>query len=358
MPKYKIVLEVSTMILLDIFTESGFRSLYEAILHFSKEDFQNQPDDFVNIWMDDKGNVNLGYSPKGNFVSATLFPKTKEISIRGNALPAAVGNRINPLVQQLVATLRQQSFIDETWKIETSSGIGYYKKGSSTYIKEPEPVDKNGIDYAADPKNRFSMANLDDLIFYHGTSSVDWVKIQKYGLVPLMTGPNTTGASESRAKYDMNAHVLYLATTTKIAHGYAKARTESWERKFKKETNWKALDQVEEVIIEVRVPDPTRLVSDDDAVNDVMRSIATKTFKNKSPDEQKRIMTALSASAGFEIKDRTVAEMLWRETKEGFDEIIEQAPKEIWKDWFKSLQQYNQVGYRGIIPPTFLKRIL
>jgi len=83
-------------------------------------------------------------------------------------------------------------------------------------------------------------------VFYHGTSSDRWEQIQQKGLQPGQTGEAYV---DLRPGY--SEHNVYLATNPKVAEFYAK-------RQAKKDGSSSG------VILKVTVPDPAKLLADDD----------------------------------------------------------------------------------------------
>jgi hypothetical protein len=281
----------------------------------------------------------------------TLLPGEKRISIsRG-----AVGENLKPKVQQALRSLRDGGIIDASWRLETARGPGRYV--DSKYTNEPNPVDQKTLDELVDKAIRLSPVTQ-NLVLYHGTSSVDWVKIQRVGLHPLNFGTNTEHGFESRGKHDGNTKVLYLAGTLEKAYDYAKTRAEGQQREYRKVQDWKSVDSTVPVVLAVHVPDPARLVADDDVVNAMARSIGYKLWKAKPPEDQERIGREMAAQGRYSGTDPTVIGMLWRETTEGFAEIMARLPPRVFQVWLASLKRENQVGYKGFIPPKFLKRVM
>lgn len=82
-------------------------------------------------------------------------------------------------------------------------------------------------------------------VFYHGTSSDRWEQIQQKGLQPGQTGEAYV---DLRPGY--SEHNVYLATNPKVAEFYAK-------RQAKKDGSSSG------VILKVSVPDPAKLLADD-----------------------------------------------------------------------------------------------
>jgi len=289
----------------------------------------------------------------------SLLPAKKQLDFRNGS----VGENLRPKVQQALRSLRDAGIIDSSWTIRTTRGAsGYaidmdddgYRR--STWKEFPNPIDMQGLDALADKAIRLSPVTQ-HLVFYHGTSSLDWMTIQRVGLHPLGKGSNLQHGTESRAKHEGNAGVLYLAGSMEKALSYAKTRVEDWNRR-KHGSPYIHNQDNDPVVLSVTIPDPARLVADDDAVNEIARSIARKIWQSKSSAEQQQIMANLSKAKGFVVKDPSVGQMLWRETDDGFAEIMARLPKQIFSRWRASLLRNNQVGYRGIIPPKFIRRVL
>jgi hypothetical protein len=356
-----------------------FELLTEAKLTFSKADFDQavakSEFDVISLTMTGNGELHIGdkWHARGNTddpeyhpdasgrrsIKITVLPKNKKIEIR----KGSAGNTLQPKVQQALRALRDAGIIDNTWTIKTAKeASGYFPKlDADGYISKPwssipNEVDAQGLNALVDKAIRLSPESK-NLVFYHGTSSIDWEKIQKVGLHPLGYGSNTQHGSESRGKHEGNAKVLYLAGSMDKALSYAKTRVDDWNIKKNKSAYIQIQDN-EPVVLAVHVPDPVKLVADDDAVNDIARKISYRIWKEKSPEEQKHIMAELSAKHGFNVKDPTTGQMLWRETDAGFAAIMAKLPKSVYAAWRASLSRNDQVGYRGIIPPKFLKRII
>jgi len=337
-----------------------FEILNETKLQFSKAAFEKAAKDsefgVVYLTMTGDGSLYIGDGndildslyPDASWrrsIKLTVVPAEKEISIRQSSF----GNTLLPKVQQALRSLRDAKIIDNTWKIRTTREASYYDEFGKFSIK-PNPIDTQGLDALVDKAIRLSPITK-NMVLYHGTSSLDWVTIQKVGLHPLGYGTNIQPGSESRAKHKGNYKVLYLAGSIEKAMQYAKTRVDDQKRKNK-------IYDIEPVVLEIQVPDPARLVADDDVVNNIASNIANKLWKSKSTQEQKDIMNNLSQIKGFEVKDPTIGMMLWRETDEGFNEVMSKIPNSVFKTWKASLIRENQVGYKGIIPPKFIKRVL
>jgi hypothetical protein len=65
----------------------------------------------------------------------------------------------------------------------------------------------------------------------------------------------------------------------------------------------------------------------------------------------------LSMKRGFEVKDPSTGRMLWRDTDEGFNQILSKLNPRIYKAWLASMLRTDQVAYKGFIPLRFIKEI-
>ena len=280
----------------------------------------------------------------------TVQPKEKKI----NFYQGSAGESLKPKVQQALRALRDAGIIDDTWHIETTHETGYYPPESSKFTYKRNPVDEKGLDHLADKAIRLSSVTQ-NLVLYHGTSMIDWEKIQKVGLHPLGFGSNTMHGPESRSKHEGNAKVLYLAGSIQKAYSYGKLRVDFWNTKKHGSPHIYGRDN-DVVVLAVQIPDIGKLVVDDDVVIRMAQNIARKLWKTKSIEERQRIATEIGLQRGFNPSD-DVAQLLWRETEQGFTEIFAKIPPRIFKTWKSSLFRENQVGYKGFIPPKFLKRV-
>lgn len=309
-------------------------------------DAKLKEDGMIYLFVDSQNHVRIDDMQKGKRrATITLYPKGKELKLR----EGTVGDKIQPATQQLLQFLRKEKIIDDSWKVrgdEYSKYVGYdFKTFPSKYSKD--------FDFLTDQRNRLT-DGIKDIRLYHGTSSQDWEKIQKVGLFPLNKGTNKEGGFESRHKHEGNENVLYLTGSLKAAQQYAQTRCSSLENKAKKAGKYIKL---EPIVLEVRIPDARKLVADDDIVNGVAREQARKLWDKKSDAEKADLKAKLTESAGFEVRDDSTAQMLWRETDAGFNEIMKTIPKMIYKAWLASLKRQNQVGYRGRIPASFITKL-
>lgn len=107
-------------------------------------------------------------------------------------------------------------------------------------------------------------------VMYHGTSSERWEQIQQRGLQPGHTGE---AYADLRPGY--SEHNVYLATNPKVAEFYAK-------RQAKKDGSSAG------VILKVTVPDPARLLSDDEWIPAGQWSEKEQRVIPPSPSDQLR----------------------------------------------------------------------
>ena len=301
------------------------------------------------LYVDQQHKVQIDYVKpiKGKrLTSVTLHPAGKEIRV--DSTDGTIGNKVQPITQQLLKFLEGEKLIDKTWNVLTNDYSKYVGNDFKTFQSKYKD-----FNFLTDPRNRIS-DNMKDIVLYHGTSDQDWEKIQKQGLFPLLQGPNKEGGFESRHKHEGNENVLYLTGDLHKAQDYAKARVSSLQLKAKKAGQFITR---EPVILEVKIPDPRKLVADDDIVNGVAREQSRKLWDKKPEEEKKRLMAELTKKMGWEIKDDSTATIVWRETDEGFNEIMNTIPKQIYKAWKASLKRTNQVGYKGKIPPSYITKL-
>lgn len=223
----------------------------------------------------------------------------------------------------------------------------------------PGDIESKTVNDIANPSSRLT-AITKDLVFFHGTSTEDWESIKKIGLHSLGS-KYVKGGFESRGKYDLNKDIIYLATKIDGAYHYAKTRSaDVMRQKMPEEWKWMQYDSecnrpIKPIVIRVRIPDVGKLRSDDDAVAGIMRKLAGRIWDAKPKEEQDRIIKELSAKTGLDVKQFPAS--IWRESDDGFREILNRMPQKAWKAWIASIKRHNQVGYSGFIPPSFLEPI-
>lgn len=328
-----------------------------------KDELESQK--YSTIWLDTEGNVRAGYPEKPDNVSYSKFRKiyNNKVSINPDEKQIQfqmVGDKTNTAIKKLVQFLADNGIIDNTWKVRGGKEVSEYLGSKYTHFPDPDMpktvADVRQLDTVS--------AAMNQITLYHGTSEDDWQKIQKAGaLYPLFMGSNKEYGFESRFKHSLNKDLLYLATNADKAWNYAKTRAQGASRKLHKSA-WQSQQYagpeywpVRPVLLRVTVPDMTKLRSDDDIANARMRNIAEKLWNEKSPEEQKEIMKALSLKAGFEVKDPSMGRMLWRDTDEGFSQILAKLNPKIYKAWLASMLRESQVAYKGYIPLRFIKEI-
>lgn len=335
-----------------------FKNWLETRIPFTKADVDNfaQEHGYVPMWIDKDGNVNLDYQSGPSPMARQIFlrPKEKTIDLKRNAFS---GVHVWPRVQQLLNDLIKKGIIDSTWKI-AGDNVGRYV--NRKFERLPGDIESKTAGDLANQSSRLT-AITDDLVFFHGTSEKDWEKIQKVGIHPLGSKFVSNHGFESRGKHDLNKNLVYLASKLEGAWGYAEMRTRSVMKEMMSK-EWEHYQYVElcswpikPIVLRVHVPDASKLRSDDDAANEIMREWARRLWDSKSKEEQEKIIKKLTAKTGLDVKQFPA--MIWRESDEGFQEILNRVPKRIWHKWLASIRRYDQVGYKGYIPPTHIEPI-
>jgi len=285
-------------------------------------------------------------------MTVSMQPDGKELSFRAGSY----GEHVQPRVQQAIRALRDAGMIDNTWTIKTRRGHGYYPPGGGQYQNRSDPIDQQGLDAIADKALRLSpMAQ--NLVFYHGTTGIEWQRIQAVGLQPLFVGANQQSGHESRGKHEGNQGILYLAGSIDQALRYAKTRAESNALRLQRSADYAKLNDNDPVVLRVQIPDPAKLMVDDDIIIQLAQRISRRLWRAKSVEQQQQITDAINQQRNLKL-GRETAELLWRESPEGFAEIMQRLPKRVFHAWLGSLKRNNQVGYRGTIPPKFISLIL
>lgn len=321
-------------------------------------------DKFVTLWLDMQGNIRIGWPEREESSLAQFY---RSIDNRTSVSPESkrivfkmIGDKVKPAHKKIIKFLLDNNIIDNSWTVQGGSEIGEYIGHTYSHFSDPDlprtvaDVQKAGILTPA----------IKDITLYHGTTSYGWEKIKKAGaLYPLFVGTNKTYGPESRAKHKYNKDFLYLATNPDKAWDYAKTMAGAFNRKYHKK-EWDYVQHsgaerwtIKPVLLQVKVPDITKLRADDDVANARMRDIAEKLWKQKTPEDQKRIMGELSRKQGFEIKDPSIGRMLWRDTDEGFEQILARINPKIYNAWMASMLRTDQVAYKGFIPLKYIKEI-
>jgi hypothetical protein len=315
----------------------------------------------VFLTLTDKGNIFLSINAPDDEKTKCRITLVKENSEK--IIQIDDNKTAYPETQKLLKALIANGIIDKSWKVRQSNFSRHYDSPEFEFY------------FFLDPRNTLTRSFNSSLTLYHGTSSEDWEKIKKTGLVPLFYGSNTEHGFESRYKHAGNEKVLYLAKTLNDAYNYGKTRCNSLKNKAKRAGEKKLWDErsgdgfwlndklVSIVVLEVTIPDISKLVADDDYINELARDAADQIWENK-PDNEKEIIVEKLKKKHADIdskwngwRDPTHQVMLWRETDEGFAEIMKHVPKKHYQEWFESIKQKKQVGYKGIIPPKFLKEV-
>lgn len=330
--------------------------LIETKINFTKDDVLKLAGEhkYAAMWIDINGNVHLDYQDGRQ-------PKAQQIKLNYNdntiQLRHIVGVHVYPRVQQLLKDLIKKGIIDSSWKIKGDSVGGYVDR---QWTNIPGDIETKTVGDLAQQSSRFT-SQTEDLVFYHGTSEKDWESIQKTGLHPLGSSYVSAPGYESRGKYEDNKNLIYLATTLDGAWGYAKTKASSvmmktMPKQYELEKYGSDCDRtIKPIVLRVRIPEISKLRADDDAVNGIMRKWADKIWDKKPKEEQQRIIKELSKKKGFDVSPFPA--FIWRETDDGFAEILNKVPKSAWKAWMASIRRFDQVGYEGNIPPRFIEPI-
>lgn len=269
-----------------------------------------------------------------------------------------IGNRISASTQQLLQQLVTDNIIDKNWTVSFRDDEGMYKKGKYTHIQGT--FEKLPVSFW----NRNSRINLgENFILYHGTSSEDLPTIMKYGLQPLGRKYTTSG-SASRIRTEENKDFLYLATDFRTAYRYAKDRSEDQMRRLHKD-KWGYVQyrdveywDIKPVVLEVTIPDFTKLKSDDDRVIRLMKDKADELWKQFSEEQKSKEweQTKLwfQKNAGFTPKESDKSSYYWIMSDNGLQYVLQRFDKSAWNDWKASISN-QQIAYKGFIPPQYLK---
>lgn len=315
---------------------------------------------YVSVEMDKNGKVyfspdfenKVSHENRNGYVILNLKANTVEIRDR------AVGNRIKAGTQQLLQQLVKDNIIDKTWTVSFRDDEGMYKKGQYTHIHGT--FDKLPVSFWS----RNTRINLgENLVLYHGTSSEDLPTILKYGLRPLGTKYTRSG-SASRLRTEENKDFLYLATDFRTAYRYAKDRASDQMRRLHKDT-WEYLQyrdfeywDIKPVVLEVTVPDFTKLRSDDDRIIRLLKDKADKIWKAFTPEQQESEWQTsklwYQKVAGFTPKETDRSSFYWIQSDNGLKYVLDRFDKNEWNNWKASISD-QQIAYKGFIPPQYLK---
>jgi hypothetical protein len=316
---------------------------------------------YITVEMDKSGKVY--FSP--DFENKVTYENRKAyfiLNFKDNVVELRhgnVGNRIDSGNQQLLQQLKKDNIINSEWTVSFKDDEGLYKNGKYTHIQST--FDKLPVSYW----NRTKRLNFgENLILYHGTSTEDLPTIMKYGLQPLGRKYTTPG-SATRIRTEENKDFLYLATDFRTAYRYAKDRASSQMRRLHKK-KWEYLQyretqywDIQPVVLEVTIPDFTKLKSDDDRVIRLMKDKAEELWNQLSDEEKSKEweQTKLwfKKIAGFTPKETDKSSFYWIMSDNGLQYVLDRFDKSAWNDWKASIKSYQQVAYKGFIPPQYLK---
>lgn len=337
--------------------------LSEAILNKSEFDaaLSKSEIQYVTVEMDKNGKVY--FSPDFDSklksddrkTSLVLNFKTNKVIARFDSL----GNKINASMHQLLRQLIKDNIINDTWTLSFNDDIGLYKQG--VYTK----VDGSFSDLPLNFWSRNKSIDLhDNLTLYHGTSSKDLPSILKYGLQPLGRKYATAGYS-SRIRTPDNRDFLYLTTSFRRAYQYAKDRASSLMRSEDKD-KWEYTQHrdieywfIQPVVLEVTVPDFTKLRSDDDMVISLMKDKARELWSQFPPEVQdqewEKTKEWFQRVAGFVPTESNKGAYYWIMSDNGLKYVLDRFDRSAWDNWKASIKNNEQVAYKGFIPPRFIK---
>ena len=276
------------------------------------------------------------------------------------------GGLVKPQSKELMQALRDSGVIDDTWEFNPRfTQPGEYI--GSTYQKFQGGMHGENPTVGGVLKNPAMSKDVssENLILWHGTSEKDWEQIQKDGaLHPLFQGSNQQYGFESRAKHEHNKDHLYLASNENIAWDYAKQRARDQNRKADPD-GWQynqhhGADRwpIKPVLLKVKIPEVANLRADDDAVNDILRNVGDKIWAAKSQQEREELARYLEKKTGYDLKDPSIAKMIWREDDDtGWPEIQAKIPARAYKAWLASIYRKGHVAYKGSIPLSNIQEV-
>ena len=342
---------------------SHYSYLNEAFINKSEFDDALSKSDisYVTVEMDKSGRVHFStdfdYKVPNEARKATIILNCKDnvAMIRRGVF----GNKIDSGHQQLLQQLKKDNIIDSTWTVGLKDDEGLYKNGKYTHIQST--FDKLPVTFWNRTKR---LNNGENFVLYHGTSSEDLPTIMKYGLQPLGRKYTAPG-SAARIRTKENQNYLYLASDFRTGYMYAKDRARSQMRKLQANT-WEYLQyretefwNIQPVVLEVTVPDFTKLKSDDDRVIRLIKDKADELWNGFSDDqrnkewEQTKIW--FQKHAGFLPKESDKGSFYWITSDIGQNYVLDRFDKTVWHDWKASIISNQQIAYDGSIPPQYLK---
>jgi len=315
----------------------------------------------VGVEMDNTGKVyfspdfdnKVAYENRKSYILLNF--KDNVVEIRGGV----VGNRIRSGDQQLLQQLKKENIIDSSWKVSFRDDEGMYKRGEYTHVYGT--FEKLPVSFWT----RNTRINLgENLVLYHGTSSEDLPTIMKYGLQPLGRKFTRSG-SATRIRTEENKDFIYLATDFRTAYRYAKDKASDHMRRLHiKKWSYLQYKEVEywdikPVVLEVTLPDFTKLRSDDDRVIRLIKNKSDELWKQFSEEqrnnqwEQTKIW--FQKNAGFTPKETDKSSFYWIMSDNGLQYVMPRFDKNEWDNWKASVKADQQVAYKGSIPPQYLK---
>lgn len=316
----------------------------------------------IDIIMDKTGHVFVDdYTSKTHVVDPkevrgrlTLDYNKNRIRIYSGKLH---GSKIDPGVQQLLAILLKKEVIDSTWKVSFSDEGSWYTKGE--YVYKPGKFENLPPNFW---KRNQRIDLGENLTMYHGTSEKELPTILKYGIRPLGS-KHTAAGGESRMRVEDNENFIYLAGTFVDAFRYAELKAR-WNMRAENKEQYSYVEHwewerwfIKPVVLLVRLPDFTKLRSDDDRVISLIKTKADELWKAMDP-EKKRQHQLLSAKwfkdRGIDYKPENIEDYLWTISDNGFQEVLTHIDRSEWKNWKASLGSHNQVAYKGVISPSHI----
>ena len=308
------------------------------------------------IYIEDPLNYTIPIKQEDVKAKLRLDYNKNEVDIYINNLH---GNKIDPGTQQLLSTLQKKKVIDPTWKVRFADYEGWHTERYGEYVHKYGEYEKLPANFWK-RNTRIDLGT--NLILYHGTSDLELPTILKYGLRPLGS-KHTTGGVSSRIRMEENQNLLYLAGTFRDAFRYAteKARSNMFridkkQYDYQQYYGWKDWF-IKPVVFLVRLPDFTKLRSDDDRIISLIKDKAREMWREMDP-EQKKIEQEKSViwfrEHNVNYKPEQIEDYLWTISDNGCNAVIKHIDKAEWKDWKASLDSHNQVGYEGFIPPNYL----
>lgn len=294
--------------------------------------------------------------PRENVLSKVkLYPKNKEVDIFKTQLH---GNKIDSGTQQLIASLLKNKVIDSSWKVSFSDNEGYYLGG--------EYVNRHG-EFEGLPPNFWKRNTRVDVgekfSLYHGTSEKELPTILQYGLRPLGS-KYTSAGGETRLRVEENKNVFYLTGTFQDAFRYAQLKAR-WNMRAQDKDKYSYVEHwewerwfIKPVVLLVRIPDFTKLRSDDDRIISLMKTKGDEIWGKMPPEEkqkQKELSVQWFKERGINYDSRSIESYLWMISDNGFQTVLKYINKKEWDDWKSSLKGDNQVGYQGVIPPNYIQ---